>query len=209
MKHKQKVVKFWDRTASRYDKMEAKDFKQNQQIIASILEHTRATDMVLDFACGTGTYAIEMAKRAKQVKGIDLSSKMLEIAMQKAEKHKIQNIEFLQTSIFDDRLKYDIFDRVYAFYILHLLEDPQQALAQIYNLLKPGGLFISVCPCMGETKTLGTLMRFVSKMGFVPTIKSFKTKELEQLFTEQNFQIIESIKLEGRFNQQYLVCKKS
>lgn len=205
---KDKSERFWDRTASSYDKSESKDFKQNQQILASIHKYTNATDQVLDFACGTGTYSVQMAKIVKQVHAIDISSKMLDRAKQKAEKHKVQNINFLQTTIFHDNLKSESYDIVFAFYILHLLEDPQKVLAKIYSLLKPGGLFISVCPCMGETKTLGSLMSFVSKLGFVPTVKSFKTKELEELIEEQHFQIVESKKLVGSFSQQYLVCKK-
>jgi len=205
---KQKGEQFWDRTAKSYDRSESKDFKQNKLIVDAIKKYTNTSDSVLDFACGTGTYAIEMASIAKNVVAIDLSQKMLEIAEEKTQKLSIKNIDFLQASIFDENLKNETFDIVYAFYILHLLEDPQEVLMQIYSLLKPGDLFITVCPCMGESKVLGGLMSFISRLGFLPSVYAYKAKELELYITKLNFKIIESQKLEGSFNQQFLVCKK-
>jgi ubiquinone/menaquinone biosynthesis C-methylase UbiE len=50
----------------------------------------------MDFGCGPGYFAIELAKRAKMVIAVDLSSEMLKIAQNKASKAGVSNIQFLQ-----------------------------------------------------------------------------------------------------------------
>ena len=49
-------------------------------------------DTLLDVACGTGEYAIFCAQKIKSVCGVDLSSKMIEVAVENAGKLKLENI---------------------------------------------------------------------------------------------------------------------
>lgn len=52
-------------------------------------------DTVLDFACGTGEYAIFAAPKVKYVQGVDISKGMIEIAQRQAEEMNLNNIGFL------------------------------------------------------------------------------------------------------------------
>ena len=62
--------------------------------------------------------------------------------------------------------------------ILHLVENPTQAMDRINQLLKPGGVFISATPCLGEKTFVSILMNIpiflLSKMGFFPSINFFQ-----------------------------------
>ena len=69
---------------------------------------------------------------------------MIEAARAKAVERKIENIDFAQATLFDERFERGFFDVVLAFNILHLLKHNQQAIGRITELLKPGGLFIRV-----------------------------------------------------------------
>jgi len=53
----------------------------------------------------TGTAAIEIAGSVTTVKGIDISSKMIEAAKGKTVERKVKNIDFVQTTIFDEKFK--------------------------------------------------------------------------------------------------------
>lgn len=52
-------------------------------------------DNLLDFACGTGAFAIYAAQRIKSVQGVDISDGMIEIANQHAWQRSLNNINFL------------------------------------------------------------------------------------------------------------------
>ena len=73
---------------------------------------------MLDIGCGTGTQCGDLAGHVKQVTVIDISSKLLTIAERRKAEHKLDNIEFIKTSLYDERLKAEGFDIVIAFYVL-------------------------------------------------------------------------------------------
>lgn len=174
MDSRNQAEKFWDRTANNYDKEERKDEQTYLSIIEKTRKYLKLSDIVLDFGCGTGLVSNEIAGNVKMVHAIDISSKMIEIAKNKAIGRKIQNIDYAYSTIFDDRYKKGSFNVILAFYVLHLLEDSQKLIQRMNELLKPGGLLISVTPCMGEKPILNSMLSIVSKIGIIPKIKPFK-----------------------------------
>ena len=150
MKTSNKAEKFWDRTADYYDKEEKKDELTYRKLIEIAKKYLKVSDIVLDFGCGTGLICNEIADSVNMVYAIDISSKMIDIAKNKAANRKIQNINYIYTTIFDERFKEDSFDVILVFNVLHLLDDSQKVIQRIYELLKPEGYIISATPCMGE-----------------------------------------------------------
>jgi 2-polyprenyl-3-methyl-5-hydroxy-6-metoxy-1,4-benzoquinol methylase len=202
-----KSEKFWDKTANKYDQEEKKDEEIRIKIIEKTKKYLKISDNVLDYGCGTGLISNEIADNVKMIHAIDTSSKMIEIAKKKADRRKIENIDYVHSTIFDEKYKRSSFDVILVFYILHLLEDTHEVLQRINELLKPGGLIISATPCMGEKKTfLSTLLLLVSKIGLVPDIRSFKISELEDLIANGNFGIIETKSLTP--TECFIVAKK-
>ena len=184
MNYSNQAEKFWNRTANNYDKEEKKDEQTYLSIIEKTRKHLKVTDVVLDFGCGTGLVSNEIAGNVKKVQGIDISSKMIEIAKNKAIRRKIQNIDYAYSTIFDDRYKKGSFNVILAFYVLHLLDDSHKVIQRMSELLKPGGLIISVTPCMKEKPILNNILSIVNSIGIIPKIKSFKYNELEQLLAK-------------------------
>jgi 2-polyprenyl-3-methyl-5-hydroxy-6-metoxy-1,4-benzoquinol methylase len=203
-----KSEKFWDKSASKFEQAEKKDEQTNFKIIDRTKKYLKTSDIVLDFGCGTGLISNEIANNVKLIQAIDISSKMIELAKIKADNHKIHNIDFSHSTIFDERYKSGSFDVILAFYILHLLEDNQKTIQRINDLLKPGGLIISVTPCIGEKIFLKVSLSLLSKIGLVPDIKSFKISELEDSIANGNFEIIENESLHQGMPQIFIVAKK-
>jgi len=202
-----KSEKFWDRMAKYLDQVERKDETTNIKIIDKTKKYLKISDTVLDYGCGTGTAAIEIAGSVKTVTGIDISSKMIEAAKGKTVERKVNNIDFVQTTIFDEKLKPGSFDVILCFNLLHLVEDKPNVMRRINELLKPGGLIISATPCIKGT-FLGVLLSLVSKIGFIPPITSFKISELEDLMIDGNFEIVETECLHKSGQLYFIVAKK-
>ncbi len=130
--------------------------------------HLAVSDVILDYGCGTGLVSNEIAGNVKIVYAIDILSKMIEIVKNKATGSKIQNIDYAYSTIFDYRYKKGSFNVILAFYVLHLLDDSQMVIKRMNELLKSGGLIISVTPCMGEKPILNNIFSIVSKTGIIP-----------------------------------------
>lgn len=202
-----KSEKFWDRMVKYFDLIKRKDEPTNIMIIEKTRNLLKISDNVLDYGCGTGTAAIEIASSVKKVKGIDISSKMIEAAKGKTVERKVKDIDFTQTTVFDEKLEKGSFDVILCFNLLHLVEDMPKVMQRINKLLKPGGLIISATPCIRGT-FLGVLLSPVSKIGLIPPITSFKISELEDSIANGNFEIVETECLHQRSQQYFIAAKK-
>lgn len=99
---------------------------------------------ILDLACGEGAFAVAMAKAGFKVTGIDLSSPMLELARERADREGV-SVEFIKH---DMRSLYysDEYDLATCWFdslnYLLTLEDLASTFNGVENALKKGGYFI-------------------------------------------------------------------
>jgi len=200
--------------ASNYDASEESFREIHRENLKKTKKYFNPGDIVLDFGCGTGNQSMGVAGDVKEVHGIDISSKMIEIAKIKLDPEKNQNVQFTQTSIFDKKLKRGSFDVIMAFNILHYLENANEVMQRINELLKPGGYFISSTECMGEeekkkfSRFLSLSALLVMKKARIVSSKFYKFSELEDLIFNGNFQIVEAEKLKLRELRYYFIAAK-
>ncbi len=200
--------------ASNYDESEEPFRDIHRKNLKKTKKYLNPADVVLDFGCGTGNQSLGVAGDVKEVHGIDISSKMIEIAKIKLDPEKNQNVQFTQTSIFDKKLKRGSFDVIMAFNILHYLENANEVMQRINELLKPGGYFISSTECMGEeekkkfSRFLSLSALLVMKKARIVSSKFYKFSELEDLIFNGNFQIVEAEKLKLRELRYYFIAAK-
>ena len=182
--------KFWDNIAERYSKQPIADEAAYQKKLQVTRQYFQPDMEVLEFGCGTGSTAIIHAPYVKQIQAIDISSKMIEIAQDKAEEAGIKNITFQQATIETFNAADQSFDTVLGLSILHLLEDKEAIIAKIHKMLKPGGFFVTSTACLGDT--MGWF-RFIAPighfLGLLPLVKVFTVKDLEESLTNANFEI--------------------
>jgi 2-polyprenyl-3-methyl-5-hydroxy-6-metoxy-1,4-benzoquinol methylase len=191
-------VKFWDRISRTYDEQTQDGEQHYINVIENTKKHLKGSDCVLDLGCGTGIIPLEIADSVKEICAVDISSKMIQVAKRKAGERKIENIDFAQSTIFDERFKRESFDVILSFSVLHYLEDPQKAMQsgelvkqRISELLKPGGLTVSDTPCLREKTTLtSTLIFLASKVGILPSMRFLRISEVEGLITDGDFEIV-------------------
>jgi 2-polyprenyl-3-methyl-5-hydroxy-6-metoxy-1,4-benzoquinol methylase len=188
-----KTEKFWDRIAKGYDKQVIKLDETETKTIEGAKKYLKNSDIVLDYGCGPGAMTSKLAEDVEEIHGLDISSKMIEIAKRGAAERDIENIHYIQGTIFDERYKKETFNVILAFNILHLLEDVHKVVQRINELLKPGGLFISATPSMGERRSiLSVLLSLISRIGIIPYTNIPTFSELEGLITSAYFQIVET-----------------
>jgi 2-polyprenyl-3-methyl-5-hydroxy-6-metoxy-1,4-benzoquinol methylase len=148
----------------------------------------------------------------KEIKGIDISQKIIEAAQRKAGERKTENIGFLPATIFDERFTKESFDIILAFNVLHFLKDTPNVMQRIHELLRPGGFFISTTACLGETTVVNrflSLLLFVPmKTGFFPFMKFFGISELEDSVKNGHFLILETERLTHNPTNYFIASQK-
>ncbi len=209
-----KSKKFWDSASKNYDKTEERFEYIHKKSRENAKRHLESYNVVLDYGCGTGTTACEIANDVKEIHAIDISPKMIEISKKKAAEKNIKNVIFEEGDIFDEKLKKESYDRILAFNMLHTIPNPESAVQRINELLKPDGLFISITPCLGDKMSflIGLQIRLVQvmcKIGIIPIpIRRIKSSDLDELIINGNFLNIDTEKIYKGASSYFMVAKK-
>ena len=132
---------FWDRVAGIYDLFEdlynGKVFQGTGEVVAQEIE---ADDEVLECACGTGAISVYLAKKCKRLIATDFSSGMRKRAAKNCEKYG--NVTVRMADIMHLKCRDERFDKVVAGNVIHLLDNPEAAVAELYRVCKKGGKMI-------------------------------------------------------------------
>ncbi len=201
--------RFWDRTAARYARRPIADENAYQRKLEVTRRYLRAEMEVLELGCGTGSTALLHAPYVKHIRAIDISSKMLEIARDKAAAAEIDNVIFEQGAINDFAAPEESFDAILGLNILHLLENKERAIAKVHRMLKPGGVFVSSTACIGDMTVL--LRPFLAAgrfLGFFPPVDIFTMQQLTDSLTDAGFSIDHHWQ-PGKAKALFIVARKS
>ena len=185
------IQEFWNMRAQSYDQTSGKIYAETYNQTAEYsLKYLNPSDRVLEFACGTGLITQRLAPHVSHLRGIDISSKMADIAREKA--RDIPNVEITNTDLFDPCLEPESFDTVTAFNVLLYLPDLPAVLARIRALLRPGGMFLSATDCLGARPSVMGLKKLVkSRTGKMPYVAFFTQRGLERKITQSGFAVLE------------------
>lgn len=101
-----------------------------------------ATGRALDLACGTGDIALQLAGTGARVVGLDITYRMLELARRK--RSAAQAVSFVLGDAMTLPFPDATFDLVTTGYGIRNAPVIAPALGEIYRVLRPGGLFLSL-----------------------------------------------------------------
>lgn len=209
-----KTQKFWDNQAKRYDSSEIQFDSIYKEVIIKTRKYLNINDNVLDFGCATGTKTIQLADGTKHIHGLDISTEMINEANKKKDKANIKNISFSQGMIYNNDFEEASFDSIIAYGIIHLLDDKEKVIQRIYELLKPGGLFISTTACFKDKMVFKNRLEFkgylfIKRLGILPLhLNMFSTNDVKELINHHNFQIIEAEKIFFGMTSIFIVAKR-
>ncbi|MGN0587528.1 MAG: class I SAM-dependent methyltransferase [Oscillospiraceae bacterium] len=163
------MASFWDKFARLYGIAESVNYKVYAKMLGYTVSLVPEGADVLDCAAGTGALSIAAAKNARHVLCTDMSEKMLDVAREKCTARDICNVSFGERDIFalpDNDGSYDI---VIAANVLHLVDEPEAAVRELYRVVKPGGKLL--LPCFTTRSPDGDtipIVKLYKKFGFSP-----------------------------------------
>jgi putative AdoMet-dependent methyltransferase len=150
-----------------YDSSHA-DFRDIEAESIKVLEllDIREGDGLIDFGSGTGTFAIQAARRCARVYAIDVSQAMIDRAAAKAAKTGTSNIEFHHAGFLTYEHNDSPVDAVVTTFAFHHLPDFWKgiALKRVNCMLKPGGQLYIHDVILEETNALENIAAFNDKL---------------------------------------------
>jgi SAM-dependent methyltransferase len=192
---------FWNELADRYSKKPVDlpgAFERKIEVTRALM---RQDSSVLDVGCGTGSLALRLADAGGQIHGLDFSAEMI----------RVGNVTFHvgRADASMEAFELESLDGVCAYSLLHLVEDREPLIAQIFDLLKPGGFFVSSVPCLGDTwipyRPILAVMRWLGKAPFVSILGS---DQMREEMTAAGFEGFETPDVGAAAATAFVVCRK-
>ena len=98
-----------------------------------------SADSVLDVACGPGLVACAFAPHAAHVTGVDITAAMIEQARMRQREQGLSNLSFQVGNAVPLPSADNTFSVVVTRYSFHHFQQPDQALAEMIRVCRPGG----------------------------------------------------------------------
>lgn len=140
--------RFWNRTAERYFNQPVGDEASYEHKLEKTREYLTPDSEALEFGCGTGGTAVKHAPFVKHYLATDIAEEMLNYGRERTREAGVENVTFLRADFDTLDVEPERFDVVLGLSIVHLMKDPDAAIAKAYSLLKPGGVFITSTVCI-------------------------------------------------------------
>ena len=166
-------------------------------------------ERILDVGCGDGNFSVLLkeACKAKEVYGIEISEKGVEMARK-------NGVKCYQLDVDEEDFPFEdnYFDAVTAFELIEHLFDPDHFLDEVYRVLKPNGIFVLTTPNLASIHnriallfgyqpfpTSVSLRRDVGKVLHFPCginpgrthIRVFTLRSLRKLLRIHKFKVVE------------------
>jgi len=195
---------FWDRNAARYDRFMRKDRAAYEKMYALIRPVVKAKT-VLELAAGTGLIAKRIVNAAAHIEATDASAEM--IAEAKRDNHSTK-LHFSVQDMF--RLPYaeESFDVVIVSNALHIVPQPEKALAEIRRVLKDDGVLIAPTFTHAENSIFGMIRAFFMRLAGFPLRSKWTSAEYLRFLRQNGWTVRKSAVLKASFPLTYAECVK-
>ena len=195
---------FWDKNAGRYDRFMRKDraaYDEMYELIRPVVRHKT----VLELATGTGLIAKHIVNAAAHIEATDASAEMIT----EAKRTRSAKLHFSVQDMF--RLPYanQSFNVVIVSNALHIVPQPEKALAEIRRVLKDDGVLIAPTFTHAGNSFSGKVRAFFMKLAGFPLRSKWTSEKYLRFLRQNGWAVRKSVVLKASFPLTYAECVKS
>ena len=196
---------FWDKNAGRYDRFMRKDgaaYDEMYELIRPIVRHKT----VLELATGTGLIAKHIVNAAAHIEATDASAEMIAEAKRDTRSAKLH---FSVQDMFCLPYAEESFDVVIVSNALHIVPQPEKALAEIRRVLKDDGVLIAPTFTHAGNSFSGKVRAFFMKRVGFPLHSRWTSEEYLCFLRQNGWTVRKSAVLKASFPLTYAECEKT
>lgn len=196
---------FWDRNAGRYDRFMRKDRAAYEKMYGLIRPVVKGKT-VLELAAGTGLIAKNIVNAAAHIEATDASVEM--IAEAKRNNHSAK-LCFSVQDMFCLPYADESFEVVIVSNALHIVPQPEKALAEIHRVLRDDGVLIAPTFTHAENSFFGNSKAFFLKLAGFPLHSRWTSEEYLCFLQQNGWTVRKNAVLKASFPLTYVECVKA
>lgn len=196
---------FWDKNAGRYDRFMRKDRAAYDEMYALIRPVVKGKT-VLELATGTGLIAKNIVNAAAHIEASDTSVEMIREAKRRNHSAKLY---FSVQDMFCLPYADESFDVVIVSNALHIVPQPEKALAEIHRVLKDDGVLIAPTFTHAGNSFSGKVRAFFMKLAGFPLHSKWTSEEYLRFLRQNGWAVRKSVVLKASFPLTYAECEKT
>lgn len=199
-----KSENFWNRNVKRYDRFMRKDRAAYEELYELIRPVVKART-VLELAAGTGLIAKNIVRAASHIEVTDASEEMIAEAKRN---NRSAKLHFSVRDMFCLPYADKSFDVVIVSNALHIVPQPEKALAEIRRVLKDDGVLIAPTFTHGNGTLQGRIKLFFMKLAGFPLNSRWSSADYLAFLRQNGWSVRKSAVLKGSFPLTYAECVK-
>ena len=200
-----KSENFWNRNAKRYDRFMRKDRAAYEKLYELIRPVVKART-VLELAAGTGLIAKNIVRAASHIEVTDASEEMITEAKRN---NRSAKLHFSVRDMFCLPYADKSFDVVIVSNALHIIPQPEKALAEIRRVLKDDGVLIAPTFTHAGNSFSGKVRAFFMKLAGFPLHSRWTSEEYLCFLRQNGWAVRKSAVLKASFPLTYAECEKT
>ena len=196
---------FWDRNAGLYDCFMRKDravYEKMYELIRPVVKGKT----VLELATGTGLIAKNIVNAAAHIEASDTSAEMIREAKRRNHSAKLY---FSVQDMFCLPYADESFEVVIVSNALHIVPQPEKALAEIHRVLRDDGVLITPTFTHAENSFFGNSKAFFLKLAGFPLHSRWTSEEYLCFLQQNGWAVRKSDVLKASFPLTYVECVKA
>ena len=207
---KDEAPAFWNRRSEVFDKQVLSVYENAyRKTVKRSAAFLKKEDRVFEIGCGTGVATIPLSKYVKEITATDISENMIQKAREKAKNQSKDNIIFWTGELTEMEVEPESYDVVAAYNVLLYMKNQEEVLKKIYEVLKPGGIFLSATDCLGRNLSKDSVKKFwKSKLHLMPYVAFDTPISLMRKIQKNDFEVLEIVNLHKNPPNIFIAAKK-
>ncbi|MBS5091176.1 class I SAM-dependent DNA methyltransferase [Blautia hansenii] len=207
---KDEAPAFWNRRSEVFDKQVLSVYENAyRKTVKRSAAFLKKEDRVFEIGCGTGVATIPLSKYVKEITATDISENMIQKAREKAKNQSKDNIFFRTGELTEMEVEPESYDVVAAYNVLLYMKNQEEVLKKIYEVLKPGGIFLSATDCLGRNLSKDSVKKFwKSKLHLMPYVAFDTPISLMRKIQKNDFEVLEIVNLHKNPPNIFIAAKK-